>query len=261
MMREIITILLVITAVLFAGCTGQDEPGIPEQVQQTITPVSTSFGTVAMTTVTRPVTTVHVITTESPIRIFNGEYHWAEYRINNTVTMPPNPRYQWEYNAKNERSSELYNGIPAIHEKITITGDDDNFDNAYYETENMYFEKSTKRFLGGTITIRRNGVDEPEEFLPGDDIFHEDRNWGRLLISPFEEINMSLSAEGVESVTVPAGTFPDARTYSGKFHNLSKFPITFWISKEIPVPVQYRIQRPDLDGDDPIQTFELMGWG
>ena len=56
MKKEIITILLVITAVLFAGCIGSDKPVVPEQVQQTITPVSTSSMTAAMTPY--PVTTI-----------------------------------------------------------------------------------------------------------------------------------------------------------------------------------------------------------
>ena len=269
MKRKIIIILLVITAILFAGCTGQDEPVAPAQVQQTITSVSTSYGTAAMTPVPHPVTTVQVTTTEPPIRIFNGEYHWVEYRINNTVTMPPNPRYQWESIAKNERSSELYNGIPAIHEKITVTGDSYNWTpdgklitikNGFHSTQNLYFEKSTKRFLGGTYVATGAGVDKPEEILPGDETYCENcyRSW--LEINPFEEMNVSLSAEGLESVTVPAGTYPDARKYTGNL--LEGTPITFWVSEGIPVPVQYRLQNvPGLDGEDTVQMFELRGWG
>jgi hypothetical protein len=112
MMMKTITILLVITAVLSAGCTGSDEPVVPEQVQPTIIRDSMSYRTVAMTPVPHPVTTVQVTVTEPPVRIFNGEYHWAEYRINNTVTLTH--RIQTEYVAKNERSSELYNGIQAL---------------------------------------------------------------------------------------------------------------------------------------------------
>src|SRR5665647_3596650 len=56
MKKEIITIVLVITAVLFAGCIGSDKPVVPEQVQQTITPVSTSSMTAVMTPY--PVTTI-----------------------------------------------------------------------------------------------------------------------------------------------------------------------------------------------------------
>ncbi|MFA5269261.1 MAG: hypothetical protein WC379_14940 [Methanoregula sp.] len=266
---RIVTILLVITAFLFAGCTGLDEPAVPEQVQPTITPVSTSNGTVAMTTALHPATTVQVTATESPVKIFNGEYHWVEYRINNTVTLVPGHRTQTEYGAKNERSSEMYNGIPAIHEKITITGDsyDGTSDgkiitikNGFHNTDNLYFEKSTKRFLGGTRAVSKAGVDEPEEILPGDENYCEDcyRSW--LEINPFEEMNVSLSADGLEPVTVPAGTYPDARKYTGNL--LEGTPITFWVAPGVPVPVQYRLQNvPGLDGKDTVQMFELKGWG
>jgi hypothetical protein len=264
----IITILLVITAVLFAGCTGQDEPVVPEQVQRTVTPDSRSTGTPAATAIPQSVTTIQVTETESPVKIFNGEYHWVEYRINNTATYVPGTRTQWEYVAKNERSSELYDGIPAIHEKITVTGDRYDWKdgkritlkNAFHMTENLYFERSTKRFLGGTIDISDAGVDKPEEILHGDEICCEkcSRSW--LEINPFEEMNISLSAQGLESVTVPAGTYPAARKFTGNL--LEGTPITFWVSEGIPVPVQYRIQNlPGMDGKDRIQMFELRGWG
>jgi hypothetical protein len=266
---EIVTILLVIAAVLLAGCTGQDEPVVPAQAQKTITPGSTSQGTVAVTTVPQPVTTVRVTATELPVRIFNGEYHWVEYRMNHSTSYNPGRRVYVVYVAKNERSSELNNGIPAIHEKITVTGDTFNWTgnfekiitkNGFHSTQHLYFEKSTKRFLGGTFVASGIGEDKPEEILLGDETYCGDcfRSW--LVITPFDEMNISLSAQGVESVTVPAGTYPDARKYIGNL--LEGTPITFWVSEGIPVPVQYQIQNsPGADGDDPLESYELMGWG
>lgn len=266
MKLENVAILLVITVVLFAGCTGQDDPGVPEHVQQTITPVSTTHGTPAMTQVPHPVTMVQVTTTESPVKVFNGEYHWVEYRINNTATYVPGTRTQWEYVAKNERSSELYDGIPAIHEKITVIGDIYDWKdgeritlkNAFHLTENLYFEKSTKRFLGGTVASSRAGVAQPEEILPGDETYCENCRPSWLGINPFEEMNISLSAEGGESVTVPTGTYPDARKYTGNLPDGT--PISFWVVPGIPVPVQYQSNL-GLDGEDPMQSFELRDWG
>jgi hypothetical protein len=131
--------------------------------------------------------------------------------------------------------------------------------NGFHDTDNLYFERSTKRFLGGTRAVSKAGVDEPVEILPGDETYCENcyRNW--LMITPFEEVNTSLSAEGVESVTVPSGTYPDARKYSGSFS--SGIPITFWIVPGVPVPVQYRVPDPGIEGKDPIAMYELRGWG
>lgn len=260
--------LLVLAAVLLAGCTGPDEPAAPVPIQQTGNPQVTPAGTAAMIPATFTVTTIPVTPTESPVKIFNGEYRWAEYRINNTITLPPNPRYQWEYRARIRRSAETYKGIPAMHELVTVTGDHSywkdgkqiTIKDGYRSTEDRYYERSTKRFLGGTFNASGEGVDDPARILPGDDVYREDRNWGWLLISPFEEMNTPLVFRGVESVTVPAGTF-DARNYSGNFHNLSAFPVSFWVSEGVPVPVQYRIANPELGGEDPVQTFELAGWG
>jgi len=75
----------------------------------------------------------------------------------------------------------------------------------------------------------------------------------------FREVNTSLTDEGTESVTVPVGTFPDARKYIGKFHDGT--PITFWVAPGIPVPIRYEYSNKYLDGIDPLQVFELKGWG
>lgn len=258
MKREIITILFVITAVLLAGCTDQDEPGVPEQVKQTFTQVITTHGTPAMTPVPHPATTDQVTTTMSPIKIFNGEYHWAEYRINDSSTFPPNPRKGWEYDAKIERSYEVHDGVPAVHEKILVT--DDEF--TFRLTTDSYFERATKRFQGGTIEIRDKDRNPPltsPEIIPADMTYREGYHRSWLIISPFENFNTSLSFEGVESITVPAGTFPNARKYSGKLFD-DDAPITFWISEGIPVPVQYQPLNPEIEGVDPVQIFELKGW-
>jgi hypothetical protein len=268
MKLENVTIFLVIMAVLFAGCTGKDEPVVPEQARQTIIPVSTSQGTASVTSDLQPVTTVQDTVTSSPLKVFNGEYNWAEYRENNTITLPPNPRYQWEYVIKNERSAESFMGIPAIHEKITLIGDHSEWvgeklittKNGFFSIADLYFEKSTNRFLGGSRAITINGIARPEENIPADEQYsREDKPGYEMGITPFGEMDILLTDLGTESVTVPAGIYPDAEKYTGKFRDGSL--ITFWVSSGIPVPVQYQFQNRYLGGDDPVQTFELSGWG
>lgn len=270
MMREIITILLVLTAILFAGCTGQDKPVVPEQVQQTITPVSTSYGTPAMTTVLHTATTVQVTATESPVKIFNGGYHWVEYRETSSVTMPPNPRFSWIYNHKLERSTKIYKGSPADHYKTTTISDYPECcikdivtitkDGGVY-VEDIYFDTSTGRCLGGTLSNTIKGVSQPPEEIPEDNAsINSDVNYGGWMgITPFREVNMTLADGGTESVTVPAGSYPDARKYTGKFRDGT--PITFWIVPGVPVPIRYEFSNKYLDGEDPFQSYELKSWG
>lgn len=268
MKLENVTILFIITAILFAGCTGTDEPGVQEQVQQKTPTSGTSSGTTNVTPVSPVVTTVQITATENTVRIFNGEFTWVEYRENNTVTMPPNPRYQWEYVVKNERTAESYKGIPAIHEKITLTGDHQEWiDGKPVTTKtgdlsvaDLYFDRSTNRLLGGSMIYTIPGMNPAPKDIPADEQYcREDKPRYEMGISPFGEMNITLVDQGTESVTVPAGTYPDTRKYFGKFHDGSR--ITFWVAPAIPVPVQYQFQNKYMDGEDPIQTFELMGWG
>jgi hypothetical protein len=268
MKLENVTIFLVIMAVLFAGCTGKDEPVVPEQAQQSITPVSMPQGTASVTSDLQPVITVQVTATASPFKVFNGEYNWAEYRENNTITLPPNPRYQWEYVIKTELSAESYKGIPAIHEKITLSGDHKEWveeklvttKTGVLSVTDLYFDRTTNRVLGGSKIDSIPGMDPAPKDIPADEQYcREDKPRYEMGITPFGEMDIMLTDLGTESVTVPAGTYPDARKYYGKFHDSSR--ITFWVAPSIPVPVQYQFQNRYMDGEDPIQTFELRGWG
>jgi hypothetical protein len=82
---------------------------------------------------------------------------------------------------------------------------------------------------------------------------------GEMGITPFGDLNITLTDQGTESVTVPAGTYPDARKYTGNFYDGT--PITFWVAPGVPVPVQYQFPNKYLDGEDPFQSYELKGYG
>jgi hypothetical protein len=193
----------------------------------------------------------------------------VEYRENNTVTMPPNPRFQWVFSVRAERSTANYNSSPAIHFKITATSDYPewigdtlvNTKNGRIEVEDSYYDASTGRILGKTMTETIKGEMKPEvdltTYLSG---YHrEDSPGGYLGIDPFGEMNITLTDKGTESVSVPAGTFPNARKYTGNFRDGTK--ITFWVVPGIPIPVQYQFPNKYMDGVDPFQSYELKGWG
>lgn len=263
-----ITIFLITVAVLFSGCT-DSAPSQPTTTTPQITPnvIKTPVST-AVTIARQPATTVGVKKTVNPVKIFTGDYHWVEFRKNNTVTMPPNPRYQWEYIVKAERNDDNYKDIPAIHFKITSTSDYAewvgdklvNTPNGQISVSDIYYNRSTNAFLGGTWTETIKGVlktanystyyvQQSREGKPG----------GDMGITPFGEMNITLTDKGTESVTVPAGTFPNARKYTGNFRDGT--PVTFWVVPGIPVPVQYQFPNKYMDGVDPFQSYELKGWG
>jgi hypothetical protein len=97
------------------------------------------------------------------------------------------------------------------------------------------------------------------DFQINDQFSREDRPGGYLGIEPFGEMNVTLTYKGIETVTVPAGTYSNARKYTGNF--LDGTQIKFWVVPNIPVPVQYQFPNKYIDGVDPFQSYELKGWG
>lgn len=267
MMMRFVVIILIITVVFFAGCASSDTPAHSVQVQQTITTGTATIGTPTVTTVRLPITPVEVKTTASPVKIFSGDYHWVEYRLINSVTMPPNPRSQWEYNIKIERSNGAYKGTTAVRYKITITSDyPELVGNSVTITkdgsiivDDRYYETSSDGFLGGTETNTIKGILKPTTDILSYQHSREDEPGGWLGITPFGEMNISLVNVGSESMTVPAGTYPEARKYVGGFKDGT--PITFWVARGVPVPVKYEFPNKYQDGVNPFESFELEGWG
>jgi hypothetical protein len=264
----IVASILIIAAVIFAGCTSSAQSSSTFTPQVTAT-VTTPAGTPTVTTARPPSATITAKATASPlaaITIF-GEYKWGEYRNNITQTLPPNPRYQWEIATRIERSSGSYKGTPALHEKIIQTFDYAEWvDHQLVTTKNgtvcitdRFFNASTDEILGGSMTETIKGVAQPEAVFSLGEYQRDDTPISTTGIMPFGEMNVTLTDKGTESVTVPAGTYPTARKYIGKFHDGT--PITFWVVPGIPVPVQLRFPNKNLDGENPIQSFELRGWG
>lgn len=127
--------------------------------------------------------------------------------------------------------------------------------------EETYFDTSTDQFLGGTYTETIKGTAKPAVDISAHYKDHqpEDGPAGAMGIMPFGEMNITLTYLGTESVMVPAGTYPNARKYTGNFRDGT--PITFWVVPDIPVPVLYQFPNKYLDGVDPFQSHELKGWG
>ncbi len=81
------------------------------------------MGTVT-TTANPQVTITQINTKGSSIKVFNGDYHWVEYRKNITTNpAAKSPLPMGEKIERIERSDGDYKGIPAIHYKITTTLD------------------------------------------------------------------------------------------------------------------------------------------
>jgi hypothetical protein len=264
----IITIILVIV-VVFTGCIDSAAPA-PSITALQITPnVAETRVLYGATYGSQPATTVQATVTENPVKIFNGDYHWVEYQNNISVTMPPNPRSHWIYTIKMERSTEKYQNSPAIHYKFISTSDYPELagdivtitKDGRIAIHDFYYDAFTNRFLGDTMTETIKGVLKPAVNFSVyyKEHYREDSPGGYLGIEPFGEMNISLTYIGTESVTIPSGTYPEARKYFGSFRDGT--PITFWVVPGVPVPAQYQFPNKYLDGVDPFELFELKGWG
>ena len=196
-----------------------------------------------------------------------GPWTSVEYRMNNTVTMPPNPRFQWASAVRLERETTRYAGMPAVHYTGTMTTDYAEWaggnlvtvKDGLVEVTHRYYAADDYRFLGGNLTRRVKGITEPaESFLPVAETLREDRPGGETGIMPFDGLNITLEDRGTDRVVVPAGSWQAARNSSGTFRDGT--PVIFWMVPGIPVPVQYRILNRYMDGEDPVQTYELVRW-
>jgi hypothetical protein len=264
--KAVIASLLIIFAVVFSGCTNPAPSELPVTTPQI--PVKETKSIVSVATTVNPQETITQINTKnSSIKVFNGDYHWVEYRNNITQTLPPNPRYQWEKNERVERSQGDYKGTPAIHYKTTTTLDYPEWvggklihsENGWIIVTDSYYDTLESTFLGGTSSETIKGVKKPVTEIAGGASFNrEEKPSGEMGITPFGEMNITLTYEGTNPVTVPSGTYPDARKYTGKFRDGT--PISFWVVPGIPVPVLYQFPNKDLDGVDPFQSYELKGW-
>lgn len=270
------TAILIVAAVLLTGCSDTAEPGKAgnlASVSQT-TPQFAQQTPDASPAVTPLQTLIPINETAIPVRIFNGEYRWAEYRENSSVTMPPNPRSSWIYYHRLERLNGSYKGSPASLERVVTISDYPEccIDNVVTITKNGsifiadgYSDPSTGRVLGAILSETIKGAAKPPEEYPPDDAgdnvsrANGPRIGGWMGFSPFGEPDVSLTGAGTEPVTVPAGTYPDARKYHATFSDGT--PITFWVAPGVPVPVRYDFPDKYLDGIDPFRSYELAGWG
>ncbi len=262
------TILLVMGAIVSSGCTDSALSGPSVNTPQIVPTVIDTTDSPVATIPRQPVTTAEVKVTGNPVRVFTGGYHWVEYRKNNTVTLPPNPRYQWEYAVKAERTDDTYKGTPAIRFRITSTSDYGewvgdklvNTPDGQISFSDIYYDRTSDLFLGGTWTETIKGVTKTADYSAYyAQQSREGKPNGDMGITPFGEMNITLADKGTESVTVPAGTFPNARKYTGNFRDGT--PVTFWVVPGIPVPVQYQFPNRYMEGVDPFQSYELKGWG
>ena len=181
--------------------------------------------------------------------------------------MPPNPRFQWETLVRVDRFAGCMGMSSAIGYNTSEAADYSEWvgqnkvvtPGGMVSVFNECYDKGTGKLLSGTaMEILKGMPQQPVNLLAEKQYSPEDRPNGIMGIEPFWELNLSLKAVGTESISVPAGSFSNARKFEGNFTDGT--PITFWVSDRVPVPVKYEIANKYIDGENPIQLYELKNW-
>jgi hypothetical protein len=152
-----------------------------------------------------------------------------------------------------------YEGKPAVHERTYRTlrsdagqqGTEINMET----TTDLFFDEFHVLLSEHARTVNKKDGGVAETTYPGDPGSGMPDCSGNLFSLRFTYL-------GTETVTVPAGTFPDARKYK---RNMSDVPAlsksgfaTYWFAPGVPVPVRIVTEDP-VKGD--LLTRELKGWG
>jgi len=272
-------LIIVIATLIAAGCT--DTPSAGQGGQSPVTP-PTVLSTTLQTGTVSPVPT-------TPACAYPPLNPWTwvpeSYLSSEKTALPPAPgtlvskadlfgtpslnweEYEYSQQIKGlpdscgtsrvEKTVEDNNGLSVIHENHTYglhTGGDTvgtwgtTMDDMYYDTY-------------GNMQSMHRRVIKDGSFLEDRDYPPADMNRGTpdctgSIFSP------AYTYIGTGSVTVPAGTYPDAREYSKKITDDPDYSknttITYWFTRDVPVPVKWVLEDHD---KGLLFAYGLKGWG
>jgi len=270
----LIAFLVLLVTLSAAGCITEESPAPPAGVVT---------GVIMAATVTYPATAIPVPTTPGcaypPLNLWTGVPE--SYSPAGTTKLPPKvgtrlsqadlfgtPSLSWKaYTStmqyrrnsggelvkskstwKQEITMENYNGKPAIHvkdsssfstseplvqpEQLTVT-------ETWFDEKNAILSQHRKVSINDDVGEDADiPVKDPEPDCSGD-----------LFTPRYEYL-------GIDPVTVPAGSYPDAMKYTTKYGTTGT--ISFWFATGVPVEVKKVIEDQKYEELD---TIELTGWG
>ncbi len=223
-------VIILIIAVSFAGCTTQTTSTKAGNFGQASSGGAGTGAPAGSQPVMKPGTTVN------SSDLFGDDTHstyWVEYRTTNTFGGTVNTGTM-----KLENSPGEYKGTPAIHFRMTNTHD------GLGTVTDTYYDIPRTAVLGETTTWMHNGqIDRTDETS-------RDQLQKRKVKAEDQTVYTFV---GIESVTVPFGTYATAGKYTAPSGTGTD---TYWFVPGIPMPVKelYRTS----DGE---YTKEMVRWG
>ncbi len=241
-----VAVLLAVAAVISAGCTGSGHTSPVEKTPQETQTTAEVTQVPEETTAPQDEGVLKSGDRFNSTDVFGRDYSWCEYRENITSEMPPNGVVHRYYSSRTERSVYEYNGIQAIHYRYISKGE------TWSVVTDQYIDAAISEQLGGILINTRDGQIYSIENLTAEPLNQENR--------PFGEKIHTFVYLGTESVTVPAGTYPEARKYC-YYNPDNTVGCTYWFEPGIPVPVLYQYSNKYIVGYNGFESHELIGWG
>jgi hypothetical protein len=177
---------------------------------------------------------------------------WEEYDYTGQIQDLPDSSGTGRY----EISKEDYQGKPAVHKRITSTlhldGTPPEHDTV--STTDIFYDEFHAILSQHTRSARKTGAATDAEG-PADSARSVPDCSGDLF-------SLKYTYLGTETLTVPAGTFPDARKYTENIpddHDYGKSATsTHWFAPGVPAELKRVIESRE---KRILMTWELTGWG
>jgi hypothetical protein len=266
---RIIAMAVLAGAILAGGCVSDDPT-----VAAVVTPVTTSIATPVAAMQTNTMT--QVPTTPGcaypPLNLWTGIPE--SYTPAGTTKLPPEvgtlvssadlfgtPTLSWKtstmtmqyrsvksrWTFRLEMTKENYNGKPVIHKKDTTTHaiTEPQQPEQLTVTDTWYDEKNVMLSQHRKVSINDNVGEDADIPVKNP----EPDCSGELFTPKWEYV-------GIEPVTVPAGSYPNAMKYIMKTGTSGT--VSIWFATGVPVEVKRTVEDPKTEELD---TIELTGWG
>lgn len=219
-------ILVFVIAVAIAGCSGTSQPGSGAGAPS-------GGAAPAGGSAPKPGSVV------SGADLFgNAKVTWYEYQITSKAggeTMRSEMRF--------DMSKETYKGAPATHTKMTTTMTSPMSSTTIVDV----YSDASGASLGGHMKMIANGQTVIDKDLPASSPETTTSNPNAV------DTRNPYTFAGVESVTVPAGSFPAASHYTMTIQGVTG---NYWTAQNVPVFIKSSTKAGEGD-----MTMELKGWG
>ena len=273
---------ILITAIVAAGCTDAiartpetaDVPAVkPAPVPAAVTQIKTTAPVPATPACANPPLNPWWGVPESYVSVLSGgttsppapgtlvskadlygtpTHTWEEY--DRTTQIQDIPRGTGT--TRSEISEENYQGKPAVHKRITNTihldGTPPEWD--IETTTDIFYDEFYTVLSQHTHSVSKTGAATDAEG-PAESARSVPDCSGDLFSLKYTYI-------GTETLTVPAGTFPDARKYTEKITDDPGYgksaKSTHWFAPGVPAELKRLIESPE---KRVLMTWELTGWG